>query len=406
MKSIILNEGYSGKLVTKAKGSYIFFKNKKLIDLSYGAGSLILGHNHKTFTKSVRSILKDNLSNYANPNISALNFSKKLTRIFKNYSGFIFCNSGADANMKALRIIRALSNKQKIALVSGSWHGSVDELLFIKKNSTFFKISSGLQTDKKNILILPYNDINKSKKIIEKNKKTLSGIIIEPIQAGLPIKNVEKYLKFLEKISKKNKIYLIFDEVLSAYRVEKKFAQNKFKIKPNISTFGKIFGGGMPIGLIGVDYKIQTKLNKLKKKIFFGGTFSANSFSTTIGLNNINFVDKNFENIFLRLIKKAKFFETSINKFLINNNIQALVYRHDTILRIIFSNKKILNKSQRDFLEINKRKKILSFKKFLFSKNIFYPANGILCLSDSLTKGQLNYCASIIKIGLKKYFKK
>ena len=106
---------------------------------------------------------------------------------------------------------------------------------------------------KKNLIFIPYNNIEESKKILERNKKNINCIIIEPIQGALPIKTTKKYLKFLENFSRKNNITLIFDEIITAFRVNKFSIQDKYKIKPDLTTLGKICGGGLPIGLIGVN---------------------------------------------------------------------------------------------------------------------------------------------------------
>ena len=121
-----LNEGYSTSknFFDGGKGSKILLNGKEFIDLSYGAGSLILGHKSNIYKKSIRNILKNNLSILASPNRQAIEFSNLLSKIFKNYSKFIFCNSGTEAIFKTLRIARTVSKKEKIVSVTGSWHGS------------------------------------------------------------------------------------------------------------------------------------------------------------------------------------------------------------------------------------------------------------------------------------------
>ena len=128
--------------------------------------------------------------------------------------------------------------------MTGSWHGSVDKLLFKKKEKNF-PISDGLnENDKKNIKFIDYNDIESSKKILNKFKNKISCIIIEPIQGCLPDPEIEKYLKFLSVFSKKNKSILIFDEIITGLRTANGSVQNYYNIKPDISLFGKSYGGG------------------------------------------------------------------------------------------------------------------------------------------------------------------
>ena len=296
-KNYIMNEGYSNTSYrfSGGSGSNVFISGKKYIDLSNAAGSLILGHNSIVYKKAIKKSLTKNLSIIAAPNAQAESYSKLLKRIFPNYSKFIFCNSGTEAVFKSIRIARAVSKRNKIVSVVGSWHGSADSLLYnADKNLKPFELSAGLTKEsKKNIIFIPYNDVKKSKKILDKFKKDISSIIIEPVQGCLPIKKPERYLKFLDSYSKKNNIILIFDEMITGLRVKSNSVQQTFKIKPSISTFGKCFGGGLPIGIIGISKKIENLIKKKKINIFFGGTFSGNSLASFVGQETTQFIIKN-----------------------------------------------------------------------------------------------------------------
>ena len=187
---LILNEGYKNEkdLLKKGKGSTIISNKKKDLDLTSGAGTILLGHNNKIFRDSLRSFLKVNASNFASPNIYAYKFIKILKKLYPQFSKFILCNSGAEANLKALRIVRAATNKEMIINVSGSWHGSVDQLLHEpKKNLRSSPISAGLDKSlKKNLVFIPYNDLEKSIKILNKYKKKIACVLVEPVQGGFP----------------------------------------------------------------------------------------------------------------------------------------------------------------------------------------------------------------------------
>ncbi len=202
MKSNLLNEGYgkNALIFDKADGSIIYSKKKKFIDMSNGAGTVFLGHNNKIFKNSIKKYLKLKLSNFAQPNKAAVDISFTLKKIFPEFSKFILCSTGAEANLKALRISRAVSKKNVIVNATGSWHGSLDQLLF-SVNSKLHKkeLSEGLDSGlKKNVIYIPYNDIEHSKKILDRIKKKISCVLIEPIQGGLPTDNCIKYLKFFK----------------------------------------------------------------------------------------------------------------------------------------------------------------------------------------------------------------
>ena len=116
---------------------------------------------------------------------------------------------------------------------------------------------------------MPYNNIDKTKKILDAHKKKIMCILIEPIQAGLPVENAKKYLNFLYKYSVKNNLILFFDEMITGLRTDGTTLQNYYNIKPSISTFGKSYGGGMPIGFIAVNKNIEDKIRKNKNRIYF-----------------------------------------------------------------------------------------------------------------------------------------
>ncbi len=407
ISKIVLNEGYENSKVFFDRGNKdkVFSKNKPYIDLSNCAGSLILGHNSKVYRDASKKYLKNKISIFAHPNIHSINFANNIKKKFKNFSKIVFCNSGTEAIIKSLRIARALNNKKYVVSVVGSWHGSVDKLLFYpnKKLKPQF-LSSGLEnSDKKNLIFIPYNDIEASKKILNKVKKNINCIIIEPVQASLPVESSKEYLKFLSQFCKKNKIILIFDEMITGLRSYKDSVQNYYKIFPEITTLGKVIGGGLPIGVIGINKEISNKLKK--KNVFFGGTFSGNSLSTYIGNETLKFLLKN-KNIRKNLNLKSKYFQEQLNSFFRINNLSIKVYRFASILRIVFTDKKITNRMQRDFFERKILLKIKKLKLYLFKNGIFLPPNGIIFFSDSTSYKSINFIIKSFKIGTKKFFNK
>ena len=407
MSNIILNEGYKDCkiLFERGENDKIFFKNKAYIDLSNCTGSLILGHNSNIFKKSLKLYLKKKISIFAHPNTHAINFSKNIKKNFPSFSRIIFCNSGAEAVLKSLRISKSLNKKKLTVNVTGSWHGSVDQLLFYpNKYLKPQKLSDGLSLDdKKKLIYIPYNDIEKSSKILNKFKNDINCIIIEPIQACLPLGNTKNYLKFLENFCNKNNITLIFDELITGIRIRPGSIQKKYNINADITAIGKILGGGLPIGVIGISEKINKIIKKKNIKVFFGGTFSGNSLSSFVGNETLKFLFKN-KKLFSNLNKKCFYFQKSLNQFIIKERIKAKVYRFDSILRIVFSKNEIKNRIQRDFFEKKNIPNIAKFRQYLLENNIYYPSNGVIFLSNSTSYKSINYVLKYIKFGLKKFF--
>ena len=405
MNNFLLNEGYDdlNNLFTSGKGSNIYIKNKRYLDLSLCAGSHILGHNPIIFQKSIKNMLKLGISNFAAKNKYAVEFSKTLKKNFPEYEKFVFCNSGTEAVMKSLRIARAVTKKNIIISVTGSWHGSTSELLYTNNNKLeSVELSSGLDLNfKNNLKFIPYNDIQASEITLNKYKKQIMCVIVEPIQGCLPVE-AKKFLKFLDNYCKKNKLILIFDEMITGLRFNCSSVQNQFNLKPSISTFGKCLGGGLPIGIIGIKKDIIKKLDKNKKKIFFGGTFSGNSINTFIANRIVRYVYKNKKNIFDNLDKKSEFIQKEINLFLKKNNIDANCVRFSSMIRLVFTKKNIINRSQRDFFENQKKKIISEFRKYLFKNKIYYPSSGIIFIATSTSYKQINHFIRISKKAFKK----
>ena len=405
--NIILNEDYKDNkiLFDKGEGDKIFFKNKAYIDLSNCAGSLILGHNSNIFKKSLKLYLNKKISIFAHPNTHAINFSKNIKKNFPSFSRIIFCNSGAEAVLKSLRISKSLNKKKLTVNVTGSWHGSVDQLLFYpNKYLKPQKLSDGLSLDdKKKLIYIPYNDIEKSSKILNKFKNDINCIIIEPIQACLPLGNTKNYLKFLENFCNKNNITLIFDELITGIRIRPGTIQEKYNINADITTIGKVLGGGLSIAVIGITEKINKIIKKKKIKVFFGGTFSGNSLTSFVGNETLKFLFKN-KRLFSNLNKKCFYFQKSLNQFIIKERIKAKVYRFDSILRIVFSKNEIKNRIQRDFFEKKNIPNIAKFRQYLLENSIYYPSNGVIFLSNSTSYKSINYVLKYIKFGLKKFF--
>lgn len=409
MKNLILNSGYNNKFkFTKGLNQFLYVKKNRFLDLSMCSGTMFLGHSSKIFQKAIID-QKARGSSIGLPNQNAETFSKKLKKIFPQFSKFIISSTGAEANIRAIRIARAITKKDKIAMVSGSWHGSVDPLLFDqkkdKKKYLNVPLSSGLSdSEKKNIILVPYNDFGKTKKILNINKDKIALFIIEPIQQYLPMVFSETYVRDVFNFCKNNKILICFDEMITGLRIRDFSVQQRLKLKPDLSTFGKIIGGGLPISVIAISTKTVKKITKLKNNIFFGGTFSANQFSCKIGYETLDFILKNKKKIYDKVDYLSKYFEKQMNSFFQKNNFEMKLYNYFSISRIVFTKKFVKNRIERDFFEKKNQKKIKKFKKFVNSKGIIHPETGAYFISYCHNKNDIDKICKVFKKGIKKFF--
>tara|TARA_B110000977_G_C11065621_1_gene487706 strand:- start:1046 stop:2245 length:1200 start_codon:yes stop_codon:yes gene_type:complete len=390
-------------IITRAKNQFLYSGNRKILDFSLSSGAMILGHSNKIYCKSVREQLNKG-SNYSNKNINEVDYIKSLKKKFKEFDNFIFSNSGSEANIRALRISRTTKNKEIVAMVNGSWHGSVDNFMFDFKNgkkiipNKIKSLSSGIDHLKKSVLLIPYNDIKLTKKILDKYHKKISAIVIEPIQCGIPYKKSNNYLKFLEKYCRSKKIILWFDEVITGMRVRDYAVYKQFKLKPDIVTFAKCFGGGMPLGLTMFNSKL---IMNSKKKIFFGGTFSGNPLSTKVGLDTFTFIKKNKKKIDKHINYLSNLLKNEINYHCKEQKINFKIQSFESIARPIFSSQEINNRFLREKFDPN-FKNSLKLKAYLLKKNIFISSNCCFFISYCHNKRDINNLINILKDFLSK----
>ena len=405
--NLLLNEGYlnNDNYYDKGIGTYIYSGKKKYLDLCCGSGSLILGYNHKTLKKSIKKFSEFNIANFGSPNQYALNYVKNIKKILPQFDKFIFCNSGSEANIKALRICRAISNKEKIVMVTGSWHGSADQLLFNFRDKKITALSDGLDNKlKKNILFIPYNEFSKSKEILDKHINEIACVILEPIQGALPDKNSIHYIKKLNSYCKKNKIIFLLDEIISGLRFKSGSLQNLIKVNSDVSTFGKSFGSGMPIGFIGLTKKIYQKISSNNLKIIFGGTFSGNSLTAYVGNEFLKYFIINNDKIVNDINNKTEFFCEEMNSFFNANKLNIKAYYYQSLARIVFSSDQIINRTQRDFLEKKSYYKISKMRSDLYQFGIKYPSNGLLLFNSSMSYKDINRMIKLFKKVIKNIF--
>jgi glutamate-1-semialdehyde 2,1-aminomutase len=273
--------------VERAHGSKLFdVDGHSYIDYCLGYGPLILGHANPNVLKAVKTKIEEG-SLYGTPTDIEIEFAKKVVRYVPSAEMVRFVNTGTEATMGAIRLARGFTGKNKFIKFEGAFHGAHDYVL-VKAGSgaTTHGIpnSAGIPEDTtKNTVLAPFNDRAAIEDIV-KSEKDLACLILEPIigNAGC-IMPQDGYLKFLREITKDNGILLIFDEVITGFRLGLGGAQDYYGIKPDITTLGKILGGGLPIGCITSSKEIMEEMAPLGS-VYQAGTFNGNPLSTSAGL--------------------------------------------------------------------------------------------------------------------------
>ena len=271
----------------KAKGAYLFDEdNNKYIDFIGSWGPMIMGHSHPKIIKAVSKQLELGTS-YGAPTSIESDTAKLIKKCVPSIQKIRMVNSGTEATMSAIRLARGYTQKDKIIKFNGCYHGHVDSLL-IKAGSgvsTFgLPDSPGIPSDlAKHTPVSAFNNKEQFLKTLEKVKKNLAAIIIEPIAGNMGFIPADKdFLKLLRRVSKENKTILIFDEVMTGFRVSLGGAQEIYGIKPDLTCLGKIIGAGLPVGAFGGNKKIMNYLAP-EGPVYQAGTLSGNPLAMAAG---------------------------------------------------------------------------------------------------------------------------
>jgi len=289
--------------------------------------------------------------------------------------------------MRAARISRAYTNKNKIAVFSGAWHGGNELYMFdhnyLSSEYASEHKSAGVPDDfKKNVIVLPYND-DAAFDLIKQNKNELAMVIIEPSQGSNPRDDILEFLNKLRKVTKENKILLCFDEIITGFRVAIGGCSEFYDIQPDIVTYGKTIGGGLPIGIVAGNAKVMGVIQELKEDlpVFMGGTFSANPLVMNTTKTLLKYLIKNKDKIYLDLNYKGNYIKDYINQYCIKNSISLRMIGIGSMMRLVFTDYPIMSRRDRDLHEsrIEIQKKF--YQELLVNKRIFVNKNGIMFLS-------------------------
>jgi len=277
--------------VNRASGSKIWdVDGNELIDYVLTWGPAILGHAHPKIIAAVKAAAELGTS-FGIPNPLEVTMAKLICELVPSVQKVRMTSSGTEACMSAIRLARGFTRRDKIIKFDGCYHGHVDSLL-VRAGSGALTFghpdSAGVPAAfTQHTIVLPYNDVEAVKAAFAANKNQIAGIIIEPVpgNAGLYLPK-PGYLEFLSEITKADGALLIFDEVMTGFRLARGGAQERFRITPDLSTFGKVIGGGLPVGAFGGRAEIMDLLAPLGP-VYQAGTLSGNPIAMAAGLANL-----------------------------------------------------------------------------------------------------------------------
>jgi glutamate-1-semialdehyde 2,1-aminomutase len=259
----------------------------ELIDYVGTWGPAILGHTHPKIISAIKAAA-DHGTSFGIPNPFEVKMAKLICQFVPSIQKVRMTNSGTEACMSAIRLARGFTKRDKIIKFDGCYHGHVDSLL-VKAGSGALTFgnpdSAGVPAAfTQHTIVAPFNDVDAVKEIFAANKNEIAGIIIEPVpgNAGLYLPK-KGYLEFLREVTKKNGALLIFDEVMTGFRLAPGGAQERFKILPDLTCLGKIIGGGLPVGAFGGRAEIMDLLAP-PGPVYQAGTLSGNPLAMAAGI--------------------------------------------------------------------------------------------------------------------------
>ena len=303
-------------IVKKSKGSHIVdIDDNRYIDFIGSWGAMILGHSDSRILSKLSKVSKDGLT-YGAPNAAETEIAEFIINNIPSIEKIRMVNSGTEATMSAARLSRGYTGKDLIIKFNGCYHGHGDAFL-VKAGSgaaTFGRPSSSGVTkgSSKDTISLPYNDHLALERIFKKNKNKIACIIVEPIAGNMNfVRSTKKFLQTARKLCTQFKSLLIFDEVMTGFRVNFRGAQEIYGIRPDLTTFGKVIGGGLPVGAFGGKAKIMDQLAP-EGPIYQAGTLSGNPLAMHCGLETLKIISN--KAFFKRLSKKTREFVVQMDQ--------------------------------------------------------------------------------------------
>lgn len=359
-----------------AKGAYLTdADDRTYIDYINSWGPAILGHTHPEVLEAVQKQAEKGFS-YGTPTELETEIASLIVKNVPNIDQIRMVSSGTEACMSAIRLARGYTGREKIIKFEGCYHGHSDSFLIEAGSgaATFGNPNSPGVTrgTAKDTLLVGYNDLEKVKFIFEQNKNEIAGVIIEPIAGNmgcvLPENN---FLQELRKLCDENGTLLIFDEVMTGFRQAFGGAQERFGVKADLVTYGKVIGGGMPVGAFAGRNEIMDCLAP-KGSVYQAGTLSGNPLAMRAGLTTLQIIQRDVD-FYKNIDKTTETLSQEIEKIFAEKGLQNVINRKGSMMSIFFGVEKVSNFE--DAKKAN-HKQFNEFFHYLLSNGIYLPPSG------------------------------
>ena len=322
-----------------AKGSILTdVDGKKYIDYIGSWGPMILGHCHKPIVETLKKAT-DNTTSFGTPTELEADIAELICKMVPAVEKVRMTNSGTEACMSAIRVARGYTNKEKFIKFEGNYHGHADAFL-IKAGSGAITLgipnSPGVtKGTAQDTLLAPYNDLSAVKKIIKDNPNQIAAIILEPVAGNMGCIPPKKgFLEGLRSLCNEHDIVLIFDEVMTGFRLSKGGASEYYGVTPDMVTLGKIIGGGLPVGAFGGKKEIMDMVAPVGP-VYQAGTLSGNPLAMGCGYTLLKELNEN-PNIYSQLEENTAYFEQELRRVFDNKNLRYTINRVGSMISFHF----------------------------------------------------------------------
>lgn len=384
--------------VKEAKGAYLYDEDgNKLIDYINSWGPMILGHAYEPVVNAVVEKAKLGTS-FGMPTEIETRIAELAVSMVPNIDKIRFVNSGTEACMSAIRLARGYTDRDKIIKFKGCYHGHSDSFLISAGSGavTFGSPNSPGVTagTAKDTLLADYNNLSNVESILEANKGEVAAIIIEPVAGNMGcVPPAKGFLEGLRTLCDKHGTLLIFDEVMTGFRLAKGGAQELFGVNADIVTFGKVIGGGLPVGAFASRNEIMNYLAPVGP-VYQAGTLSGNPLAMAAGLTMLQEINKDAD-LFKRLEEKTAYLEKGMRKVLTDNKVAYTINRVGSMISVFFDEREVVDFETAGYGNND------TFKKFfhgLLAEGVYIAPSSYETwfITDALTYEDLDYTINAV----------
>lgn len=357
----------------RSRGSRIFdVDGNEFIDYCLAYGPLILGHAHPQVIEAVKTQL-DNGTLYGTPTEKEVELAELITKVVPSAEMVRLVSTGGEATMSALRVARGFTGKKKVVKFEGCYHGAHDYVL-VKAGSgaTTFGIPDSLgipEETTQNTIVLPYNDAEKFEEAVKEIKDDLAAVIVEPVMGNMGVVlPKEGFLETLREITERYGIVLIFDEVITGFRLALGGAQEYYGVTPDMTTLGKILGGGFPMAAFVGKQEIMRMIAP-SGRVYQAGTYSGNPVSVAAGLSTLRFLRDNKE-FYVNMQAKCDAIIKPLRKVIDESDLKMQVSHIASMFQVFFTETPVY-----DYRTVKKADnvKFMKYHAELLKNGVFVP---------------------------------